>query len=126
MKPIFLDKEDVKKKAHYSPAVVHENLVYISGQLPLLKGETKPASDDIQYQTKIVLNKLKTILSAANSATDQVLKVTIYLSDINNWDIVNEVYAEFFGSHRPARTIVPTSVLHYNCLIELDAIAYVK
>lgn len=124
MKFVTLDKDDSKRKAHYSPAVVHEKIIYVSGQLPLKIGEKIPSSDNIEDQTKIVLEKLKTILEAANSSIDKVLRTTIYISDINYWDRVNTVYAEFFGNHRPARTIVPTKTLHYYCLIELDAIAF--
>jgi len=124
LKIIKVDKDDKKTKAHYSPAVVHEKIVYISGQLPLKKGERVPSSDNIEDQTMIVLEKLQNILEAANSSIDKVLKTTIYISDINYWDRVNTVYAEFFGDHRPARTIVPTKTLHYYCLIELDAIAF--
>lgn len=121
---VYLNKEDKKKKAHYSPAVIHEKIIYISGQLPLKKGERVPSSDNIEDQTRSVLEKLKTILEAANSSIDKVLRTTIYISDINYWNRVNTVYAEFFGDHRPARTIVPTKTLHYYCLIELDAIAF--
>ena len=124
LKFVYLKEEDKKTKAHYSPAVIHEKIVYISGQLPLKKGERVPSSDNIEDQTRIVLEKMKTILEAANSSIDKVLKTTIYISDINYWDRVNGVYAEFFGDHRPARTIVPTKTLHYYCLIELDAIAF--
>lgn len=126
MKPIHLDSKDSKKKGHYSPAVVHDNIVYVSGQLPILQGKTTPPSNDLEEQTKIVLEKLKELLERANSSINQVLKTTIYLSDINYWARVNAVYAEFFGDHKPARSIVPTKNLHYNCLIELEAIAYIE
>jgi len=126
LKIVRLDKDDDKKLAHYSPAVIHENIIYVSGQLPLKKGERIPSSDNIEDQTKIVLERLQNILEAANSGIDKVLRTTIYISDINYWDRVNTVYAEFFGDHRPARTIVPTKTLHYYCLIELDAIAFVE
>ena len=109
LKFVYLTEEDKKTKAHYSPAVIHEKTIYVSGQLPLKKGERVPSSDNIEDQTRIVL---------------EVLRTTIYISDINYWDKVNVVYAEFFGDHRPARTIVPTKTLHFYCLIELDAIAF--
>ena len=113
-----------KTKAHFSQAVIHEKTIFVSGQLPLMNGERVPSSDNIEDQTRIVLEKLKTILEAANSSLDKVLRTTIYISDINYWDKVNVVYAEFLGDHRPARTIVPTKTLHFYCLIELDAIAF--
>lgn len=126
MKLIYLDENDKKNIAHYSPAVEHNNILYISGQLPIQKGMKSSPSDDIEKQTEIILEKLKEILIVAESDIDKVLRTTIYVTDIEQWDKVNAVYAKFFGDHRPARTIVPTKTLHYNCLIELDAIAYIK
>jgi 2-iminobutanoate/2-iminopropanoate deaminase len=124
MKYILFDEKDAKKKAHYSPAVEHNNIIYVSGQLPLIDAMKKPPSEDIKEQTKIVLQKLQKILQKAGSTINNVLQVTIFVTDISHWDKVNEVYAHFFGEHRPARTIVPTNALHYNCLIELNAIAF--
>lgn len=71
----------------------------------------------------MVLQNLAAILEEASSDMNHVLKVTIYLSDINLWGAVNEVYAEAFGDHRPARAIVPSRELHHGCLIELEAVA---
>lgn len=105
---------------------MHDKIVYVSGQLPVLSGETPPLSHDIEEQTKIVLEKLQAVLEAANSDITKVLKTTIYVPDIRYWDQVNAIYAEFFGEHRPARSIVPTKRLHHNCLIELEAIAYIE
>ncbi|MBD3190813.1 MAG: RidA family protein [Candidatus Heimdallarchaeota archaeon] len=126
MKTIHFDSNDDKKKGHYSPAVIHNNIVYVSGQLPIPRGKTTPPSNTIEEQTKIVLEKLKEVLEIANSSINNVLKTTIYLSDISYWDRVNDIYADFFGEHKPARSIVPTKSLHYNCLIELEAIAYTE
>ncbi|MBN1329473.1 MAG: RidA family protein [Candidatus Heimdallarchaeota archaeon] len=125
MRNIYIDENDDKKIAHYSPAVEHNNIIYISGQLPINKGETRPNSSDIKIQTQIVLEKLQTILEKAGSKISNVLRTTIYLTDISFWDEVNSVYAEFFSQHRPARTIIPVANLHFNCLIELEAIAYI-
>ena len=110
---------------HYAQAVAHDGLVYVSGQLPIDPETRKPSRGGMQAQTKLVLNNLAAILEAAGSRPDLVLKVTVYISDINLWDRVNEVYAEFFGAHRPARAIIPTRELHFGVLIELDAIAAV-
>ena len=73
----------------------------------------------------MVLNNLKAILHASGSDLARVLKVTIYVSDIELWGKVNEVYSRVFGEHRPARSVVPTKDLHFGFLIELDAIAAV-
>lgn len=110
---------------HYSQAVVHDGLVYVSGQLPINPQTRERSRGSMQDQTRLVLQNLAAILEAAGSRPDLVLKVTVYISDINLWDRVNEVYAEFFGDHRPARAIIPTRELHFGVLIELDAIAAV-
>ncbi len=65
------------------------------------------------------------ILKAAGSDLSRVLKITIYISDIELWSAVNSVYAKVMGEHRPARAIVPTKELHYGFLIEIEAIAAV-
>ncbi len=110
---------------HYSQAVVHDGLVFVSGQLPIdpLTGEKR--IDSIEEQTRQALKNVAAILTAANSSLDNVLKVTVYISDIDLWGRVNEVYAEFFGEHRPARAVVPTRELHHGFQIEIEAIASV-
>ncbi|MHA1185286.1 MAG: RidA family protein [Candidatus Heimdallarchaeota archaeon] len=125
MKKIFLSEEDKKAVAHYSPAIEHNKTIYVSGQLPILKDQSRAPSDNIEDQTQIVLEKMETILKAAGSSKEKVLKVTIYVTDVKYWGQVNAVYAKFFGDHRPARAIIPVNALHYNCLLELEAIAYV-
>jgi 2-iminobutanoate/2-iminopropanoate deaminase len=110
---------------HYSQAVVQGDLVFVSGQLPIdpVSGEKK--TGPIEEQTEQTLQNLAEILEAANSGIDQVLKVTIYLSNIELWNRVNAVYAKFFGEHKPARAVVPTRELHYGFQIEIEAIATV-
>jgi 2-iminobutanoate/2-iminopropanoate deaminase len=110
---------------HYSQAVVHGNLVFVSGQLPIdpVSGEKK--TGPIEEQTEQTLQNLAEILEAANSGIDRVVKVTVYLSDIELWNRVNAVYAEFFGVHKPARVVVPARELHYGFQIEIEAIAVV-
>ncbi|MCK5465623.1 MAG: RidA family protein, partial [Bacteroidales bacterium] len=77
----------------------------------------------IEEQTRMVLQNLSAILDASGSSLKEVLKVTVYISDISLWGKVNEVYAEVFGDHRPARAIVPTRDLHFGFKIEVDAVA---
>ena len=124
MKKIQTDKAP-KPAGHYSQAIVHNGLVYVSGQLPInpLSGEKIIGS--IQNQTQQVLTNLAAILEASGSRMDHVLKVTVYISDISLWGKVNEVYSLVFGDHKPARAIVPTKELHYGFLIEVDAVAAV-
>ena len=108
---------------HYSQAIVHNGLVYVSGQLPIDPQTGEKQTGSIEEQTKFVLQNLSAILDASGSSLNQVLKVTVYISDISLWGKVNEVYAEIFGDHRPARAIVPTRDLHFGFKIEVDAIA---
>ncbi len=111
---------------HYSQAVVHDGLVFVSGQLPVdpLTGEKRIES--IEEQTRQVLSNIAAILEASNSGIGLVLKITVYISDIELWGRVNEVYTEFFGEHRPARAVVPTRELHFGFQIEIEAIAAVR
>jgi 2-iminobutanoate/2-iminopropanoate deaminase len=111
---------------HYSQAVVHNGLVYVSGQLSIdpRTGEKKLGS--IEEQTRQVLANISEILKAAGSDLGRVLKMTVYISDINLWGKVNEVYAEVMGEHRPARAVIPTGELHYGFLIEIEAIAGIE
>ena len=108
---------------HYSPIVEHGGTLYISGQIPRRADGSIP--EGITAQTQLVLEKLGSLLTAAGSSTDRVVQVRIYLPDIALWEEVNQLYADFFGSHKPARCVVPTTPLHYGCLIELEAVAAV-
>lgn len=107
---------------HYSQAVVHNGLVYVSGQLPLVPGGG-PRPEGIEAQALQVLANLEAVLKGAGSSLNQVLKVTVYVSDMSLWEPVNAVYARIFGNHRPARAVVPTRDLHYGFLLEIDAVA---
>jgi len=111
---------------HYSQAIEHMGLIYISGQLPINPGSKEKYVGTIEEQTGQVLANLEAILKEGKSGIDQVLKVTVYISDISLWDRVNAVYSDFFGEHRPARAIVPTRELHFGFQIEVEAIAVVK
>ena len=110
---------------HYSQAVVHNGQIYVAGILPITAEGKKLADATITEQTEQILANLDAILQAAGSKRENVLKVTVFVSDISTWGTVNQVYTQFFGDHRPARTVVPVTPLHYGFSIELDAIAFV-
>jgi len=110
---------------HYSQAIVHNGLVFVSGQLPVDPASGEKRLGSIEAQTEQALNNVAAILEAAGSGLDQVLKVTVYIADIGLWGQVNAVYAQIFGDHRPARAIVPTRDLHHGFQIEIEAIAAV-
>lgn len=108
---------------HYSQAIVHNGLVFISGILPITPEGKKLSEADLTTQTLQVFANLKAILEAAGTSPSKVLKTTIFITDVSLWGAVNALYAEFFGEHRPARSIVPIKDLHYGLLLELEAIA---
>ena len=110
---------------HYSQAVVHNGLVFVSGILPITPSGEKLTDATITEQTQQVLANLDAILRASGSKRENVLKVSVFVSDISTWGEVNRLYAQFFGEHRPARSVVPCSPLHYGFGIELEAIATV-
>ena len=113
-------------KGHYSPAVVHNGLVYVSGQLPRNAETGEVETGSIEAQTELALRNVEQILHAAGSDLNHVLQMTIYISDMELWDRVNEVYARILGEHCPARAIVPVKELHFGTKIEIQAIAAVR
>lgn len=111
-----------KPAGHYSQATVYNGLVFVAGQLSILpNGEHKFGS--IEDQTEQALTNVHEILKAAGSDWDRVLKINISVADINLWDGVNTVYSRMLGEHRPARAVIPTGKLHYEFLIEIEAVA---
>lgn len=108
---------------HYSSSVVSGQFVFTSGVLPILNRETKEVDPDISKQCMLVLERLESIISEHGLKRSDIVKTTCFISDGNDWATVNEVYAKFFGAHKPARSIVPVKSLHYNCKVEIEAIA---
>ncbi len=115
-----------RPKGHYSPGIVHNGLVYVSGQLPMDLVTREPFTGSIEEQTELVLRNVEAVLRAAGSDLDNVIQMTIYVSDLELWGKVNETYARVMGEHRPARAIVPVKDLHFGTQIEIQAIAAVK
>ena len=113
-------------KGHYSQGIVHNNLVYVSGQLPMSLTTREVENGSIEAQTELALRNVEAVLLSAGSDLNHVLQMTIYVSDMELWDKVNEVYARVLGEHRPARAIVPVKDLHFGTKIEIQAIAAVK
>ncbi len=110
---------------HYSQCIEHNGTLYLSGQLPI-NPATGKIPGTIEEQTLQALSNVKLILSEAGSSPDLILQVRIYISDISMWKSVNQVYASFFGSHRPVRSVIPTLNLHFGSLIEIEAVAVIN
>ena len=112
-------------KGHYSPAVVHNGVVYVAGQLPI-DAEGKVHIDSIEEQTALCMHNIEAILNAAGSDLQHILKVNIFVSDIALWPRINAEYSKIMGAHKPARIVVPCNPLNYGCQIEIDCIAALK
>ncbi len=116
--------EDAPKPAgHYSQAVCHGDLVFVSGQLPVTLEGKIIADASFEDQARLALANLLAIVKAAGSSPERVLKVTVFIAGVEYWPKFNAIYAEAFGDARPARSVVPVPGLHYGALVELEAIA---
>ncbi|MDP3466064.1 MAG: RidA family protein [Sulfuricurvum sp.] len=108
----------------YSQAMIANGMVFTSGQIALTPaGEM--LTGDVKEQCTQVLANLKAVLEAAGSSLDKVIKTTIFLDNMDDFGAVNELYAQAFGSHKPARSTVAVKTLPKNALVEIDAVAMV-
>jgi len=105
----------------YSQAIVHDGLVYASGQVGISPEGVR--AEGIGGETEQALVNLSAVLEAADSSLQQALKVTVYLKDMADFEAVNKIYAEHFGDHRPARACVEAAYLPKGTLVEIDCIA---
>lgn len=106
----------------YSQAVNVNGMVYISGQIPLVPGSMALVSDDFSEQTKQVFANLSAIADAANGSLADAVKLTIYVTNLDNFGIVNKVMEEFIPAPFPARAAVQVSALPKGALLEIDAV----
>ena len=106
----------------YSQAIVVNGLVYTSGQIAL-RPDGSFESGDVATQAAQAMTNLKNVLEAAGSSMAHVVKTTLFLADMDDFAVVNEVYAKFFGDHRPARSTVAVKTLPKNALVEIECIA---
>jgi len=108
---------------HYSQAIRHDGLVFVSGQLPLDPVSKEVVEGGIEPQMRQVMANISAILEASGSGLDLILKATIYIPDSSYWPEINRVYADCMGDHKPARAVVPCGDLHYGVLVEMEVIA---
>ena len=113
-------------KGHYSSAVMHNGLIFVSGQLAISPKTGEEVTGSIEAQTEQCLLNVEKVLFAAGSDLQHVLKFTIYVSDESLWGAVNETYKRILGEHKPARAIIPVGKFRGDFLIEIEAIATVK
>jgi 2-iminobutanoate/2-iminopropanoate deaminase len=110
----------------YSQAVSVDGWVFCSGQIPIDPGSGELVEGDIGAQTDQVLKNLAAVLEAAGSSLSRVVKTTVFLADMADFGGMNEVYAEHFGGHRPARAALAVKTLPKNVSVEIEAVARVS
>src|SRR6476620_11777170 len=109
----------------YSQGVIVNNLFYSSGQIPL-KPNGELLEGDVQEQTHQVFANLKAVLAEAGSSLDSVVKATVFIKNMDEFPLINEVYGTYFDTHKPARSCVEVARLPKDVLIEIEVIALVK
>jgi len=124
MKSIF-QVENLKSNGHYALATIHNEIVYVSGQFAIDPITQQKKFGTIEEETLQALKNIEYILNEAGSQKNQILRMTLYIPDIQLWDRVDRVYKEFFDNHKPARSVVPTNELHFGFKIEIEAIAFI-
>lgn len=107
----------------YSQAIEVNGLIFTSGQLPIIPKSGELINDDIKKATARSLENIKEILQEAGSSLDKVVKVNIFLKDMNDFSSVNEVYSKYFTTNKPARSCVEVSKLPKDGIIEIEAVA---
>lgn len=108
----------------YSQAIVAGQLVFVSGQIPIDPAKGSMIDGDISAQTDRVLRNLSAILEAAGSSLERVVKTTVYLADLGDFDAMNKVYGKYFGeSSPPARATLQVARLPKGAAVEIEAIA---
>lgn len=115
-----------ENKGHYTPGIVSRGMLYISGQLSIDPDTGIIPEGGISAQAKQCFSNMNRVLQASNCTSDNVVQCRIYLSNIQDWDLVNDLYSQYFGQHKPARIVVPTGPLHFGCLMEIEAVAEVE
>lgn len=121
----MVNLENAKKTpAHYSAAIRADNVLYVSGQLPLDPVTREARGKTIYEQTLQALTNIENLIKQENGGDrNQIVKTTAYVSDIAAWDEVNRAYKDFFGEYKPARTISEVHHIHFGFFVEIDATA---
>ncbi len=107
----------------YAPAVDLGDFIFLSGQIPLDPATMEMVQGDIRVQTSQVLKNMGAVLEAAGLTPENVVRTTVFLTDLNDFAVLNEVYGEFFGAAPPARSTIQVAALPKGAAVEIDAIA---
>jgi 2-iminobutanoate/2-iminopropanoate deaminase len=121
-KQVFHTDKAPKPKGPYSLAVIHNGILYISGQMPIDAASGSVIRGTIEEETRLTLSNIKTIVEEYGCQMADVIKVTCYLLDMSDFDAFNRIYAEYFPDSPPARTTIQVAGLPAGVKIEIDAI----
>ncbi len=106
----------------YCQAIQIDGLLFASGQIPLT-AEGQLVEGDVQVQARQVFSNIRAVLAAAGGTLNTVVKATVFVQDLNDFALLNEVYAEAFGDHKPARSTVQVARLPLDAKVEIEVIA---
>ena len=123
MRTAIVTDKGPKPVGPYSQAIVEGDFVFVSGQGPLDPATGKRETGNVSVETKRVFENIKAILAAAGSSLDQVMKCNVYLRDINDFAMMNEVYKTYFSPPFPARTTIQAGALPGGIAVEIECIA---
>ncbi|MDI6781537.1 MAG: Rid family detoxifying hydrolase [bacterium] len=110
----------------YSQAVAFKDMLFVSGQCPKDPETGELKHGNVEEQIRLTMENLKSVLNAGGSSLDNVLKVTVFLADINDFDIMNKIYKEYFPIDKPARSCIQAARLPFEIKVEIEAIAYIS
>jgi 2-iminobutanoate/2-iminopropanoate deaminase len=113
-----------RPRGPYSPAVRAGDFIFVAGQGPVDPATNEYSFGDIQHETRVTLNNIRRILETAGASMADVVKCSVFLKDGRDFYAMNEIYGEFFGENKPARTTVETKFANPDMKVEIDCIAY--
>lgn len=120
---VTVSKDGPKAIGPYSLGIIAHDLIFTSGQAGLSSKSGELVPGGIEAETRQTIENLKTILEAAGSSLEKVIKTTVYLKNMGDFAAMNTVYAEYFGEDSPARTTIQAAALPKNAMVEIEAIA---
>ena len=125
-RPRYVDPQDhVRPGGHYSHGVVANGFVFVAGQLPITPSGQKLSEASFAEQARQVLANVESVLKASGSGIDRLVQVRVYIDDMDDWAEFNGIYAQWAGTSRPSRAVVPCGPLHYGFKLEIEAVATV-
>jgi 2-iminobutanoate/2-iminopropanoate deaminase len=123
-KKVFESKTLPSTKAPYSQAIIYGKLLFVSGQIAFDPNKNGVISGTIEQETKLALNNIKNIINEAGSSLENVLKVTVFLTNMKEFHKFNSVYKQYFANDPPARSCVEVKCLPFDAKVEIEAIAH--